>query len=558
MTVGEDGFLQQILEERDRLFRETSKLKSQLASFENFESERASYQQQITQKDRTINQLDETINKLDETINKLKQKVEMLQRRIWGKSSERYINEDPLQRRLDFEGLDLLPEEKELATSAKEEIERYKTICVPVKVINHPVRKPLPESLPREECHIYPDYPELDKWIELKPEITEILERDPARWYVRRIIRHKYALKDKSLDVEKQIITAPMPVLPIAKSYAGATVLADITIDKYVYHLPFYRLNQMFLQQGIILPPATINGWFKEVADMMRPAYYRLMEMVLSSDYIQSDETTIPIINNEKHKTVKGYIWLVRAVMRDLVFFHYDHGSRAQKVALHLFKDYQGVIQTDGYAVYDMYENKKGVLHIGCWAHCRRRFDEALKEDKARATYALEQIGLLYDVERRADQENLTFEERADLRTRLSYPIMVAFEKWMVNEYPKVLPKGRIGQAIKYTYGIYHKLTRYHLDGRLKMDNNLAENAVRPIALGRKNWLFCGNHEAAENAAIMYSMLGCCKASGVNFRDWLVFFLNNIHKYDQDYSKDLAELLPHNFKLQNPNCNILS
>jgi len=559
MTVDEDGFLQQILEERDRLFRETSKLKSQLASFENFESERASYQQQITQKDRTINQLDETVNKLDETINKLNQRIEMLLRKIWGKSSERYINEDPLQRRLDFEGLDLLPEEKELATSAKEEIEQYKTICVPVKVI-HPVRKPLPESLPREECHIYPEHLDLEKWVELEPEITEVLEREQAKWFVRRIIRHKYALKDKSLDVEKQIITAPMPVLPIAKSYAGATLLADISIDKYVYHLPFYRQIQMFQQQGISISPATLNGWFKEVADLMRPTYYRLMEMVLSSDYIQSDETTIPIIDNEKHKTVKGYIWLVRAVMRDLVFFHYDHGSRAQKVALHLFKDYQGVIQTDGYAVYDMYENKKGVLPIGCWAHSRRRFDEALKEDKARATYALEQIGLLYDVERRADQEKLTYEERADLRTRLSYPItiMVAFEKWMVNEYPKVLPRGRIGQAIKYTYGIYHKLTRYHLDGRLKMDNNLAENAVRPIALGRKNWLFCGNHEAAENAAIMYSMLGCCKASGVNFRDWFVFFLNNVHKYDNDYSKDLAELLPHNFKQQNQNCNILS
>jgi len=544
MTAGEEAFLQQILEERDRLFRETSKLKSQLASFENFESERASYGQLINQK--------------DETIKKLKQQIEMLQRRIWGKSSERYINEDPLQRRLDFEGLDLLPEEKELATSAKEEIERYKKIGVPVREVNHPVRKPLPESLPREECHIYPDNIDFEKWTELEPEITEVLEREQARWYVRRIIRHKYALKEKSLDVEKQIITAPMPVLPIAKSYAGATVLADITIDKYVYHLPFYRQNQMFLQQGIILPPATINGWFQGVADMMRPTYYRLMEMVLSSDYIQSDETTIPIINNEKHKTVKGYIWLVRAVMRDLVFFHYDHGSRAQKVALELFKDYQGVIQTDGYAVYDMYENKKGVLPIGCWAHSRRRFDEALKEDKVRATYALEQIGLLYDVERRADQENLSYEERSDLRSRLSYPIMVAFEKWLVNEYPKVLPKGRIGQAIKYTYGIYHKLTRYHLDGRLKMDNNLAENAVRPIALGRRNWLFCGNHEAAENAAIIYSMLGCCKASGVNFRDWLVFFLNNIHQYDNDYSKDLAELLPHNFKLQNQNCNILS
>ena len=542
MAVEQEAFLQQILEDRDQLYRETSRLKSQLSSFENFESERTSYQQLIGQKDKTIT--------------RLQQQIEMLQRKIWGKSSERYINEDPLQRKLDFDGLDLLPEEKELATSAKEEIEQYKKVrVIEVKEKKHPVRKPLPESLPREETHIYPENVNLENWTELAPEITEILERETARWYVRRIIRHKYALKDKSQDVEKQIVTAPMPALPIAKSYAGATVLADIIIDKYVNHLPFYRQIEMFKQQGISIAPATINGWFQEVANLLRPSYYRLKELVLDSDYIQSDETTIPIINNEKHTTIKGYIWMIRAVMDNLVFFHYDQGSRAQKVALQLFKDFQGVIQTDGYSVYDIYEHKKGVLPIGCWAHARRYFEEALKEDKVRASYALEQIGLLYEVERRADQEQLTYEERAALRSRLAYPIMIAFEKWLLNEYPKVLPKGRIGKAIRYTYNIYHKLTRYHLDGRLKIDNNLGENAIRPIALGRKNWLFCGNDDAAENAAIMYSMLGCCKEHGVNFRQWLVFFLENIHNYDNDYSKDLAELLPHNFKLQNQNCN---
>lgn len=538
MAVEQEVFLQQILEDRDQLFRETSRLKSQLSSFENFEKERVSYQQLIGQKDTTIT--------------KLMQQIEMLQRKIWGKSSERYINEDPLQRKLDFDGLDLLPEEKELATSAKEEIEQYKKVrVIEVRDKKHPVRKPLPESLPREETHIYPQHINLENWTELAPEITEVLERESARWYVRRIIRHKYALKDKSQDVETQIVTAPMPVLPIAKSYAGASVLADIIIDKYVNHLPFYRQIEMFKQQGISIAPATINDWFQNVADLLRPTYYRLKELVLASNYIQSDETTIPIINNEKHTTIKGYIWMIRAVMDNLVFFHYDQGSRAQKVALQLFKDFQGVIQSDGYAVYDIYEHKKGVLPIGCWAHARRYFEEALKEDKVRASYALEQIGLLYDVERRADLEQLSYDGRADLRARLAYPIMVAFEKWMLNEHPQVLPKGRIGKAIRYTYNIYPKLTRYHLDGRLRIDNNLGENAIRPIALGRKNWLFCGNHDAAENAAIMYSMLGCCKASEVNLRDWLVYFLNNIHRYDNDYSKDLAELLPHNFKLQN-------
>lgn len=558
MTAEEELFLQQILEHRDELYRETARLKTQLSGFKNFESERTSFQQQIiqkdqeiTEKDRTITQKDQTINQLDQSILKLKQQIEALQRKIWGKSSERYINPDPLQRKLDFDGLELLPEEKEQVTSAKEEIEKYRTVrVIEAKEKKHPVRKPLPESLPREETHIYPENINPEKWTELTPEITEVLEREPSRWYVRRIIRHKYALKDKSLvqDIEKQVITAPMPALPIAKSYAGASVLADLIIDKYVNHLPFYRQIEMFKQQGISIAPATINGWFQQVADLMRPTYYRLKELVLASDYIQSDETTIPIINNEKHQAVKGYIWMIRSVMDELVFFHYDHGSRSQKVALHLFKDYQGVIQSDGYAVYDMYENKKGVLPIGCWAHARRKFEEALSEDKARSAYALEQIGLLYQVERQADEQNLSFEERAELRSRLAYPIMVAFEKWLLNEYPKVLPKGRIGKAIRYTYNIYNKLTRYHLDGRLRIDNNLGENAIRPIALGRKNWLFCGNDDAAENAAIVYSMMGCCKVHQVNFREWLVHFLNNVHQYDHDYSMDLAELLPHNFK----------
>ncbi len=551
MTTEEELFVQQILEHRDELYRETARLKSQLAGFQNFQSERTSYQQQITEKDKEIDHLGQTISTQDQAILKLKQQIETLQRKIWGKSSEKYISEDPRQRKLDFEGLDLLEDEKELATNAKEEIEKYKAIrVVQVKEKKHPVRKPLPESLPREETHIFPEQEiNPEHWAELAPEVTEVLERDPARWYVRRIIRHKYVLKNKNQgpDIEKQVVTAPMPALPIAKSYAGASVLADMVIDKYVNHLPFYRQIGMFKQQGISLAPATINGWFAEVAGLMRPSYYRLQELVLGSDYIQSDETTIPIINNEKHQAVKGYIWMVRAVMDQLVFFYYDHGSRAQKVALHLFKDYQGVIQSDGYVVYDMYENKKGVLPIGCWAHARRKFEEALSEDKARASYALEQISLLYDVERQADQENLSFDQRAELRSRLAYPIMVAFEKWLLNEFPKVLPKGRIGKAIRYTYNIYHKLTRYHLDGRLKIDNNLGENAIRPIALGRKNWLFCGNDDAAENAAIIYSMMGCCKAHQVNFRQWLVYFLENVHSYDNDYSKDLAELLPHNF-----------
>lgn len=307
----------------------------------------------------------------------------------------------------------------------------------------------------------------------------------------------------------------------------------------------------MLKQLGADLPPSTVNDWFKDTADLFRPLYYRLKEIVLATDYIQVDETTLPVVNNEKHKAVKGYIWMVRSVMEPIAFFYYDQGSRAQKVVLPLLKDFQGALQTDGYAAYKVYEEKKGVLPLGCWAHARRKFEEALKEDKSRAEYALEQIGLLYAVEREADEQELTYTQRAEMRERLSYPIMIAFEKWLIKEYPNVMPKGRIGKAIKYTYEIYPRLTRYHLDGRYRIDNNLAENSIRPLALGRKNYLFCGNHDAAEDAAVIYSLLGCCKAADVSYRDWMEYVLSHIHDYDNDYSKDLAELLPHNWKKEN-------
>ena len=533
-----------LLQERDHYYRQNYQLREELKKYQSTSSA-------LLQS--TIEEQENIIKKQADEIASLKQRLEWLERKIWGKSSEKHIAPDPAQRRIDFDGLDMLPEEKELAVSAEKELKEYK---VEVKTITNkekgkPIRQALPPNLERKEEHLYPENIDIHsgEWLELSPEMTEILEHTPARFYVRRIIRHVYAIKDKQTEIEKQVLSPSMPTLPLARSYAGSSILAELMINKYVNHLPFYRQIQMFKQLGMSIPPSTINDWFRETADLLRPLYYRLREKVLSTDYIQVDETTIPVVDNEKNRAVKGYLWMVRSVMEDAVFFHYDQGSRAQKVLVELLKDYKGALQTDGYEAYAIYENKLGVLPLGCWAHARRKFEEALKEDKVRAQYALEQIGMLYDVERMADDKNLSYEERAELRSRLAYPIMCAFEKWILREYPHVLPKGRIGKALRYTYNIYHRLSRYHLDGRYRIDNNLAENAIRPVALGRKNYLFCGNHSAAEDAAVIYSLLGCCKAQDVNFHDWLVYVLDNIHSYDEDYSKDLAELLPEQWKI---------
>lgn len=536
-----DLLIQQLLQERDEMYCELSRYRS--ADNGHMEAVEA----QNKELEIKVCQQEELLQKQAEQLNKLIDQLAWYRRRFWKASSERFIPSDPNQRKIDFDGLDLLPEEEELAEEADKELLAYKR-KQPQQPKKKPVRLPLPEELRREEEIIEPKGVN-DTWVRIGEEVTEVLEHKPGELYVRRIIRPKYAVKITQQDQEESTVQiASLPAMPLPRSNAGASLLAELLINKYQHHLPFHRQIAIFKQVGVSLPASTINGWFQGSCDSLRALYYRLQEVVMASDYIQVDESTVPVVNSEKHKTVKAYLWMVRSVMKNLVFFHYDKGSRAQKVVVGLLNGFQGAIQTDGYEAYSIYEQKKGVLLLGCWAHARRKFEESLSEDKSGAQYALTQIGKLYQVETMADEQDLDDNQRVELRKRLAYPIMVAFEKWIVNYYPKTLPKSRMGRALSYTYNIFHRLSRYHLDGRYKIDNNLAENAIRPLALGRKNYLFCGNHEAAENAAVIYSLLGCCKAAGVNPREWLTNVLTKIPEYNNDYSKDLADLLPHNWK----------
>lgn len=544
-----DAFIETLLLERDELYQQLSKLRQT----DGGTQER--YEEVIREKDRKINQLREKIINFEDKIKQLTDQLAWLRRKFWKPSSEKYIPADPAQRKLDFDGLDILPEEEDAVKASATEIITYER-KKPEHEKKQPVRLPLPDHLRREEEVIEPEGID-ENWVRIGEEITEQLEHKPGELYVRRIIRPKYALnKDMQLKQElesadnlnKTVMIAPLPLLPLPRSNAGASLLAELLMGKYMYHLPFHRQISIFKLEGVRIPASTINDWFSGGSDLLMALYFRLKELVLQSDYIQVDESTVPVINSEKHKAVKAYLWVVRAVMEKMVFFHYDKGSRAQKVVVELLHNYKGAIQTDGYDAYSIYENKKCVLLLGCWAHARRKFNEALKEDKAGATYALEQIGLLYGVESMADDQDLDYQQRAELRARLAYPILRAFEKWIVNYMPKALPKGRMSQALTYTYSLFHRLSRYHLDGRYRIDNNLVENTIRPLALGRKNFLFCGNHDAAENAAVMYSLFGCCAAADVNPREWLTDVLTRIPYYNANYSLDLADLLPHNWK----------
>ena len=545
--IDKDELIRQLMADRDRLFRENSRLRT--ATNIAPEEMQQVHNDQLAAKDTLINKKEALLRQKEVRIAQLEKQVDYLKRQLYGGKAERYINPDPQARQLElFEGVDLLPGEKEAATKAEKEIisEKEARAKRMEKAKKSAVRKSLPENLERKIEHLYPEGYNPQDWDlldEQEPLYTEVLIKEPTKFYVLRTYRHKAIRKSDHL-----IVTADCPVKPIAKSYASSSLLADLMVDKYVDHIPFYRQHKQFERLGMKIPEPTILGWFQQVSDLLMPLHFRLWELMKKTNYLQCDETTLPVVRNDKHKTVKGYIWLVRDPMSGREYFYWDKGSRSGEVVLKLFNGYQGALQTDGYERYELLDGKKGIILLSCWAHARRKFSDAIKNDRERAESALEQIQLLYEVERQIKDQALCFEEAAKLRVRLAYPIMVRFEKWLVAEHAKVIKGSPIEKAILYTYNRFNKLSRYHLDGRYNIDNNGIENAARPVAVGSKNYLFCQNDDTAESTASIYSFMGCCKAAKVNFRTWMIYFLDHVHDYDQDYTRDIAELLPDNLK----------
>ena len=553
--VSDKQLIEALLRERDELYRRATKAEHRLEELSDADAMRRQYEARIRQMQashqkelsKKENEYQKVLSKKEDEIRSLVARIEYMARKLWGRMSEkRRTPDDPHQLKLDFEGMDLTDDEKRQIEEAARKVADARKVKVKEHEKQLPVRRKLPENLRRVEEHVYPEgyIGHEDEWILFNDtETSEHLEVTAPDAYVRVTIRHKAMRKSDS-----RIITAPAKAEPLAKSYAGPTLLTELTIGKFADHLPFYRQIQMYKRLGVELKQPTIEGWFHGIADLMRPMYYSLQEHMLRLDYLQSDESTVPVIDNEKRRAVKGYMWLIRAITEPLVLFHYHEGSRGKEVALQFFKDYQGALGVDGYGVYDLLDKLDGIMVLCCWAHCRRYFERSLNHDRERAEYAIEQIGMLYSVETIADEEGADHERRAQLRQELSYPIIRGLEAWALNERDSVLPKSPIGKALGYLLRHIRQLSRYITDGSYQIDNNFIENSVRPLALGRKNYLFCGNHDAAEDAAVIYTFMGCCKLAQVDVRKWLNHFFTHIHDYDQDYSRDLLELLPHNLK----------
>ena len=385
---------------------------------------------------------------------------------------------------------------------------------------------------------------------------------------MRVVVRPKYKKilpADETNDTDKtEIVIADAPSRPIAGSYAGASLLKGITIDKLVDHLPFDRQIKRFQRDfGLQIPSSTINSWFVAVCTLLQPLYQELRRQTLAADYLQADESRIEVlttVNRDKNgkklnkrqlkpkntpKIRRGWMWVVYDPVRRTVVFNFERG-RGKADANELLSDYAGYLQVDGYASYEHLLARPAVTYVACTAHVRRKFFDALKNDRKRAEYALDLFRKMYALEAKARETGMNQTERLAYRLTHLHPLLTEFKTWLDEESVKVTPKSAIGKAMTYAQTRWEGLKNLLTDGRLELDNNLIENQIRPLALGRKNYLFAGSDEGAQRLAMLYSLLGTCKARGVNPRDWLQAVLERLPNAK---ITELEKLLPGNFEI---------
>jgi transposase len=451
----------------------------------------------------------------------LKAELAQLKRMIFGSKSERFVPSATLQQSSLF-GMDVATVEATAVVSKEISYTREVAIVVENK---HKGRLPLPAHLPRVE-HVLEPTEDTTGLVRIGEEITEELEYTPGKFFVNKYTRPKYAKADK-----QGVLIADLPVRPIEKCIAGVGLLTQILIEKYLDHLPLYRQVARFKRVGVPIPESTIGDWVKQSCILLTPLYEALKKQVLNAHYLMADETPIQVLDKEKKgSTHRGYYWVYRDVESKIILFDYQTG-RGRDGPTTVLKNYTGFLQTDGYHVYDAFDKKEGITLLHCMAHARRYFEHALDNDRVRAEYFLYQIKLLYDIERKAREQNCTHQERLQLRQQESLPILVHLHQWLKDNLNKVLPKSSIGKAVAYALARWDKLSIYAHHGHLQIDNNPVENAIRPVAIGRKNYLFAGSHEAAQRAAMVYSLLATCKANNIEPYEWLKNILTILPSY---------------------------
>jgi transposase len=398
-------------------------------------------------------------------------------------------------------------------------------------------RRPLPVHLPRRRVEI--DVPETEKRCacgqtktRMGESVSEKLEYQPASFVVIETVRAKYACP----TCHDGVVEAPAPPQAVEKSLAAEGLLAHVVVTKYVDHTPLHRLSGIFAREGLDLPRSTLCDWVADVATALAPIGDQLRREIVAADYLQTEDTTVTVLD-ERGGSYKGRLWtyldpLTRQVVFDATPTHERHGPAA------FLADVRGKLQADAYVGYDGLYQSGRVLEIGCWAHARRGFVEAFLIDTAAAlTIAL--IQQLYDVER--DTADLDSDARRAVRQERSLSLLAKIDAERQALARTVLPKSPLGDAVPYLTNQWAALQRFTEDGRLAIDNNRAENQLRVVAVGRKNWLFAGSFEGARRAALLYTLVQSCQLIDVPPFDYLNDVLLRVATHPQHL---IAQLTP--------------
>lgn len=448
---------------------------------------------------------------LDAENARLKEQLRVLLAKRFGPSSEKH---PPAQLGL-FNEAEASAVDEDMTAPAE-------TIEVPAHQRAKRGRRPLPEALPRVE--VVHDLPESEKVCphdgtalkHIGDEVSEQLDIVPAKMQVLRHVRRKYACP----CCEGHVVRAPLPPQPLPRSIASPGLLAFVCTSKYVDGLPLYRLETILSRLDVDLPRATLASWMIVMGDLVLPIINLLRERLLEYDYVQMDETTVQVLKEAgRAPTSPSYLWVRRGGLpgQTILLFDYDP-SRSGEVASRLMPDFRGYLQTDGYAGYNALAAQEGVVSVGCFAHARRKFDEAIKAQGSKpkagkATHGLNLIQRLYRIEKLA--KDLTPEQRHALRQAQAVPVLDDIRTWLDASLPQVAPKTKLGEALGYLHSQWPRLVRYVDDGRLDIDNNAVERAIRPFVIGRRNWLFSATPSGAHASARLYSLIETTKANGL-------------------------------------------
>jgi len=339
------------------------------------------------------------------------------------------------------------------------------------------------------------------------------------------------------------ITTAPGAQRPVEGGQYGAGFMGHVVVAKCCDSLPFYRMEKQFTRMGIPLARSTLCNLFHQTANILEPIYKFMQDLVVSSSIVLADETPLRVLDKQRKKTRKGYIW---TFLTDDVAYYRFSATRSGETPSEVLGNSKGSLVVDGYTGYNAVTTPKGRIRAGCWAHVRRKFFDSLKTAPTEAQHMLDKILELYRVEYKAAKDNI-FGTGAHTKLRKEYAacILDRIKKWLIEQRPSHLPKSPIGGAITYALNQWEYLCHYLTDSRIPIDNNLSERRLRVIALGRKNYLFAGHDAAAQNLAILQSIVVSCEMNGVNPETYIADVLVRVQTHKH---KDIADLLPHRWK----------